>query len=521
MYKKILLFVIIISFISTGGLAQILTNVGQSSEWEATGFNNGRRMVRDNNQYLHIVWHSQEDPNAAPTAMGCHIYYACVSDSGAVIVPPQNLTIDIPELMDSRYPSIAIEYEGLNDQYNWLLYNRLHVVWQGLTEETNTYDIYYHAIQVSNPPVAPPPFIWSDVLNLSDSPKVDSLVPAIAINKYTSNPNWDQNIHVVWQEEDVTGEYGFDPAGSDIFYTMSGNCGGSWTFPANLTQTEMNSQMPSISCALDCYFGAPPQYAGADAAYPSDDVHVSYHEDTSAGGINVFYLRSPNNGMTWNVPINVSPNREVCEGYPNIAADMLDRVHIVCMTDLVPAEPFQGNYLPGIDPASIVSFPAADPGMYHAIVNTVKYYGYAPWITIPKSDDYDREFPTVALDREQNLDFNWQEHYIDPDGNPADYDVIRIECLNTSPVTRPLTVPVYPGWYPFINNDSNDMENDYLFPNLAHKKAAMYFNGITGSYNMFSEVWTKIEGVGRQFAIAALAKTIELFNDAFRDTFYY
>lgn len=521
MYKKILLFVLITSLVSLSGFGQMLTNVGQSSEWEATGFNNGRRMVRDNNNYLHIVWHSQEDPTAAPSAMGCQIYYACVSDTGTVVIPPQCMTINCPQLLDSRYPSIAIEYEGPRDEYDWLLYNRLHVVWQGLTEETNTYDIYYHAISVFNPPVTPLPFNWSDIINLSDSPEVDSLVPAIAINQYTSNPNWGQNIHVVWQEEDVNGEYGFDPAASEIFYTMSWNSGGGWTFPVNLTNTELNSQMPSISCVLDSYYGTPPQYAGQDAAYLSDDVHVSYHEDTYAGGINVFYLRSPNNGMGWNPRINVSPNLEVREGYPNIASDMLDRVHIVCMTDLIPAEPMQGNYLPGIDPNNVASFPAADPGMYHVVVNTVKYYGYGPWITIPKMEDYDREFPTVALDREQNLDFNWQEHYYDPDGNAPNYDIIRIECLNTAPITRPLTVPVYTNWAPWVFNDSNNVENDYLFPNLAHKKVAMYYNGFTGTSNIFSEVWTKIGGVGRAYAVAPLAKAIELLSDAFRDPAFY
>ena len=33
--------------------------IGQSTEWEATGFNNGRRMVRDSNGYFHAVWHAQ------------------------------------------------------------------------------------------------------------------------------------------------------------------------------------------------------------------------------------------------------------------------------------------------------------------------------------------------------------------------------------------------------------------------------------------------------------------------------
>jgi hypothetical protein len=520
MYKKILLFVLITSFISLGGLAQSLTSVGASSEWEATGFNNGRRVVRDNNEFLHIVWHSQEDPGASPMGLFCHIYYACVSHTGVIIVPPQNLTIKIPELIDSRYPSIAIEYEAPNDQYYWTQYNQIHLVWQGLTEESSTYDIYYHPIQVFNPPTAPWPFNWSDVRNLSNSMEVDSLVPAIAINQYRSDPNIDQNIHVVWQEEDVNGEYGFDAAASEIFYAMSWDCGLNWTAPANLTNTELNSQMPSISCALDSYYGTPPQYNGLDAAYLSNDVHVAYHEDTNAGGINVYYLQSPDNGVTWNAPTNLSPSEEVGEGYPNIAVDMQDRFHIVCMTNLIPGEPMQNGYFPGVDPVMPASFPAAYPGMYHYISNSVKYYGYAPWITIWGDQEYDREFPTIALDRKQHLDFNWQEHYYDLSGNPS-YDVMRIECTNTTPITRPLSVPFYPTWGTFINKDSINPEFDYLFPNLAHKKVAMYLNGFTGSDNIFSEVWTKIGGVGRSYAIAPLAKIIEILSDALRDPGFY
>jgi hypothetical protein len=520
MFKKFVLFVLVLSLVPLSGLAQVV-NVGQSSEWEATGFNNGRRIVRDTNGYYHIVWHSQMNPNNPPMGMNCHIYYACVSDTGVLWIAPSCMTIAMPELLDSRYPSIAIEYDGVDNFGDWLNYNQVHIVWQGKMADTNTYEVFHHAIQISNPPAVPGPFSWATTHNLSNSPQVDSLVPAIAINQFTSHPAMDQNVHVVWQEEDVTGRYGMDAAGSDIFYSMSWDSGNNWTGPANLTNTRMNSQMPSISCVLDSYYGTPPWYFGSDSAYLSDDVHVSYHENTTAGGINVYYLQSPNNGAMWNAPVNLSPAPEVSEGYTNIAVDMEDRYHVVLMDDLTRSEPMQGAYMPGIDPYNNQSFAGPDPGMYHAVANSVKYYGYAPALILQATPSFDREFPTIALDREQNLDLNWQDHFIGPAGVPPTYDVIRIQCMNTSPVTRPLSVPVYPAWNSYASIDSNDYYNDYLFPNLAHKKVSMYLNVNTGGHNIFTEVWTRITGLDQPNAIAAMAKTIQELSDALRDPAYF
>jgi len=518
---SVFLYLFLVLFVFSG-IAQVVS-IGSSSEWEASGFNNGRRMVRDTNGYFHMVWHSQVNPNAAPAATGSHIYYACVTDTGIVTVPPQNMTLLLGDLIDSRYPSIAIEYDAVDGGGSWLNYNQLHVVWQGFNGRTQRYDVFHHTIPVNNPPFVPAPFSSGSTHNLSNSRRVDSLVPAIAINEFNPDPNIGQNIHVVWQEEDVNGPYGTDAAGSEIFYSRSTDCGNTWSFPANLTNTADNSQMPSIACALDTYYGTPPQYMGNDSAYLSDDVHVSYNEDTWAGGINVYYLRSSNNGIAWNAPVNLSGDPAVSEGYSNIAVDMQDRMHVVCMNDLSQNEPLQPGYIPGFDPFNVNSFPGPNPGMYHITANSIIYYGAAPYLLIQGSHHCDREFPTIALDREQNLDLNWQEHYIGPAGSilPPSYDVLRIQCLNATPVSRPLGFPVYTIWGPSASIDSNDYYNDYLFPNLAHKKVSMYFNINNQAHNVFTEIWTKLTGLGRPAAVAALAKTIQELSDALRDPFYF
>lgn len=513
----LIMTVILLTIFSVSAFGQAINTVGQSSEWEGTGFNNGRKVVKDTNGYYHIVWHTQNFAAAAPSGTNCNIFYACIDHMGAVAVPPQNMTNGLAALSDNRYPSIAIEYDGVDAAGSWLNYNTVHIVWQGMDIASGRYQVFHHSIAVANPPVAPGPFVWATCHNLSNSPAVDSLVPAIAVNKFNPDPNTGQQIHVVWQEEDVNGLYGSDLAYSEIFYSQSADCGATWSASRNLTNTGANSQMPSISCALDTYYGTPPQYAGNDSAYLSDDVHVSYHEDIGAG-INVFYLRSLNNGAAWNAPINITGNAALREGYTNIAVDMEDRAHIVCMTNLNQNEPLMASYQPGLDPNNIVSFPGPDPGMFHAIQSGVKHYGYGPNLYLAGSANYDREFPTVSLDRGQHLDFNYSEHNASAGFNT--YDIMRTQCFNGTAVSRPLGVPAYGPWnIPF--NDTADPDAEYLFPNLAHKKVSMYFNPLMMDDNTFTEVWTRVPGVGRPACVNANRKYIQEHSISQRDPGYY
>jgi len=138
--------------------AQMVFNVGQSSEWEATAFNNGRRVVRDcsmfNIGYFHYVWHSQSNPANAPSGSNCDIYYACTDHNGMVMVPPTNLTAGL-HFEDNRYPSIAIENDGLDNVGNWRLFNTIHLVWQVKETPNTPYEVYHGIIPVGNPPLPP------------------------------------------------------------------------------------------------------------------------------------------------------------------------------------------------------------------------------------------------------------------------------------------------------------------------------------------------------------------------------
>jgi hypothetical protein len=501
--------------------------IGPSSEWEATGFNNGRHIVRDSNGYFHAFFHSQANPANPPSGTGCDIYYTYTRVPAneppsmalqGLWAPPINMTAALRN-RDNRYASVDIEYEVYD--FAWQNTNMLHVVWQAILGGGTRYEVLYARIPVANPPVPPAP--WAAATNLSMS-ATDSLVPAIAINRYGPNV-LNQHLHVVWQEEDVNA--GGQPLPqednwySEIYYRRSVNSGLAWGNIVNLTNSPRNSQMPSISCALDQNSGTPgpsPHRFGVnDFGYNSSSVHVTYNEDVPAvpGNINVYYLKSPNDGVNWNPPINVSVNtgNYPQDAYSNIAVDMLDNPHIVFMrkglTQREPRRAAAPTYLPGINPSLWRSFPGPEVGMYNVMPSCTAYAylvgGVWQWRMWGGND---QEFPTVSLDRWMHVNVNWQEYL-----TTGDYEIMRDTRINMTPPQWPLVLQVY-GLWTGIMNDSNDPANDDLFPNLAHHKVAMYRACMPGPAPNepvlagFDEIWTKVTGHGVPAAIAPNPKII-------------
>jgi hypothetical protein len=421
---------------------------------------------------------------------------------------------------DNRYPAAAIEY----DYYTaaWHDCNRIHLVWQAILPNGNRYEVLYANIKVTNPPTPPP--VWTTAKNLSNTSHTDSLVPAIAINRYAS-VNYKHSLHVVWQEEDINGIMGTeDTPFSDIAYISSPNSGTDWFGPAggwaghvwdNLTQSLANSQLPSIACISDQYTGTPGGRPW-DLGYNSDDVHVSYHEDVG-NNINVFYLRSPNNGVSWNPRINVSnlSGGTDADAYSCIAVDLLDCPHIVFMRHgMIQREPLRTatgtNYLPGYKPTAWWAFPGPEVGMYGVLRNKIvyTYYNGGAWTTYGwGSDQMDQEFPTVGLDRWQHVNVNWQEYRTDV--AVRNYEVMRDTNINLSPPTYPLWIPVYRGWSGPLP-DSVYTDSDDLFPNLAYKKAAMYKSPNGPTIAAFDEIWTMVSGLGPE---AATSNTKTIMQD--------
>jgi hypothetical protein len=532
MKKKIGYYILTITlvFVLIGTVSAQPGLLWQSSEWEATGFNNGVRMVRDSNGYFHAFWHSQGTSGAAPNGLNCDIYYSYTTvpamepPSMAFLgrwAIPVNLTTNLHN-RDNRYPSVAIEYQNYDSTGSWHNYNKIHLVWQALLPNGTRYEVLYANLSIGNPPGAPP--AWPSAKDLSNTLSTDSLVPAIAINKYGPTVTG-QHLHVVWQEEDIFSG-GLAPPQedawySDIAYIRSKDSGLNWAGPAggwggnvwdNLTQTATNSQMPTIACIQDQYTRTPAGNPG-DLGYNSDDVHVAYNENVGAN-INVFYKRSPNDGVSWNPRVNVTTATSTTtqyDAYPNITVDMKDNPHLVFMRNkMQQREPLRtgaavDNYLPGVNPSLWKSFPGPEIGMYCVLPNSITYayYNGVSWTSMtwnPAAKDF--EFPTVGLDRWQHVNVNWQEYYI----GTNDYEITRYVNINLNPPQYPLVLQNYQGWGGI--NDSNDTSKDDLFPNLAGKKIGMYRSPNESPVAGYDEIWTKINGHGAGAAIAGSPKNI-------------
>ncbi|NOQ23613.1 MAG: hypothetical protein GQ565_13320 [Candidatus Aegiribacteria sp.] len=443
-----------------------------SSEWEATGFNNGRRIVRDADGYFHMVYHSQSNPDATPGGP-CEIYYSHT----IVPAPPASSADWMPAILiasppeDDRYPSIAIEHGSTLNPSND---DTLHVVWQHKDHTSGVYDIWH----VSCPnTVNPPPDSWGAPVSIYTSPH-NSLVPDI-------DCSLGNILHVVWQEENHEGQF------SEILYLRSADHGITWTNLTNISQTlSTNSQMPDVATVID-FPDSPSQFT-----YWSNQVHVVWNDDLAASPPNIYYRSSPDAGISWNLSENVSilsgSNTE--DGYPSLTVSREDTPHVVWMHGVEPHDPdTPGPYVPGLDPINPNSFPGPIAGMYGQLNQEIRYSNRSggSWISfeVVSSGTVDNEFPSIACDQFDMLHTAWQAW------NGTDYEIWQAH--------RSAASPAWFGW----ENISLDTEHDDLFPSEATKKAAFYSEG-------YDLVWTKIDSdlsAGGHGQLAALSPAHEIW----------
>ncbi len=528
-YRFLLLGFLASFVLSMPSSANIQVDGSLSSEWEATAFNNGRRMVRDADGYFHVVYHSQAAPDAepgnppgSPRPAGILYCYSLLPADGNNPGPPPWLSTywsqpvevaaTFEDQVDDRYPSIAIEYDANMGSASFPLNNdRLHVVWQRESYSGGPYDIAYTTRR--NEP-APPPGSgvweqnpgglpgWRWLYQSGPEMNRDSLVPSICVS--TSNV-----VHVVWQEEDF-----FSPNGNDFYSEIlyKGSLWGTWNNPMafddiisalidGLPDEDMhNSQMPSIASPTDL----PPNYD-----YPGDLVYVAWNDDyTDPNSANPnpphIWLNMNNvNGQPggWLNFADISMMADTGEdGYPNLAVDNSGADHIVYMHKVWPHDPDtlalgRDGYSPGLDPAIPSSFPGPIPTMYMEWPNTIRYASLLQNVFNQVNDpteQHDCEFPTVSIDQSFMVHVNWQAWWMET----GEYDIW--EDMAPSP-------PI--SWQPDIDV-SLDYECDDLFPNLAVKKVGMYSPGR-------DMVWTKIRaGTGPLAAMAAFPKEIWFDGDS-------
>ncbi|MCK5185101.1 MAG: hypothetical protein KAQ95_12405, partial [Candidatus Heimdallarchaeota archaeon] len=146
------------------------------------------------------------------------------------------------------------------------------------------------------------PWKWNTTELVSTESSDNSLNPSLAVDSA-------DNIHIVW--EDLTG---FD---SDILYKRYDSLSSSWT-PTEVVSTESatagGSYYPSL--AIDS----------------SGNIHVTW-EGVDLGGTlsdhQIFYKSWNALSQSWSTTVLVSTESSDFSGYPSIAVDHVDNIHIV------------------------------------------------------------------------------------------------------------------------------------------------------------------------------------------------
>lgn len=527
---------------------------GWSSEWDATAFNGGRRMVRDADGRFHVVFHSQAsaatpgNPAGAPTNRPGGIYYSYTLREALDTPPPLSAADWVmptailgtdTDAVDDRYPSIAIAFDGSSP---YLGNDRLHIVWQREEADGGQYDICY-ATKLNEPSGIGgnwdglrngPAFSFPSDYWLYTSLDRNSLVPTIDIGDANT-------VHVVWQEEDLElfgGNYY-----SEVLYKRSSSA--NWINPAVFDNSismspETNSQTPSIAIAHDDRYTTNYTYPAAGGSV----IWVVFSDDYT-GGIgsapHIWLAKSYDDGVTWDTAggltggLDVSVSAEAAgvgyDSYPNIAVQPWGTgglpgpiEHIVWMhgAGACAADPDgltragRGMYAPGVNPTVATSFPGPNPRMYGTIAATrdqIYYYsrsifGVNTSYAISSASNRDNEFPTISIQGQggpglddlgtRRLWVNWQEYLSTA---PANYEIVQDSVTIALGLVAGLN-----NWFGYNSNldesITRDTANDDLFPTLVTKKTAMYWP--TGR----SFPWTKIVGTGAAAAATANQKPI-------------
>ena len=506
-----------------------------STEWEATAFNGGRRMVRDSEGYLHAVYHSRPTSGTAPTGTGCSIFYAYTQvpcNGNNFPAQPDWIIQEIVPVLenpyDNRYPALVIEHGTKDDPRG---NDVLHLVWQRDTvysdpPGTGDYEIWYMSTFGNDIDIPGGlPAVWNPPVQIWDNNGHHDLVPSIACN-------YNNHLHLAWQSE------AYEGGPSQILYARSIDNGITWTddqgnvlitfgggaSPFNLSATPCSSQCPSIACVIDApttptITPGSMEYTPGSVepyTYTTETVHIAWHDKmdgesgtclTGIGDYHIFYSYSPNDGKNWTVFEDVSDltagDRDI---YVSLTVDYYDQPHISfmhgCDNEHDPEPPGPANYLAGVSPVNPVSFPGPDPGMYGAL-NQMIVYTFRAWTpplpmgvwqprTFITSGTTDDEFPTIAMDKDMGLHLSWQSW------GSAFTEYVIMMNFNAFNWAMPgfvsWTIWDVMGWELTFDGLYDD-----LFPSEAHKKVAMYSGNTPGDLDL---VWTRISGLGSTAAIS-------------------
>ena len=202
------------------------------------------------------------------------IYYKGSKDGGATWSYAKRLTWTSG---DSSCPAISASSNSL-----------VHVIWTDRTPDNA--EIYYKSSDDGGT-------TWSLSQRLTWTSD-GSWEPVIAVDSNAA-------IHVVWYDD--------TPGQNEIYYRNSMDGGETWSTVKRLTWTADNSEMPAI--AIDS----------------GDIIYVVWDDDTP-GISEIYYKRSMDGGATWSVSQRLTWTSG-WSGYPAMAIDSTDTVHVVWMDD--------------------------------------------------------------------------------------------------------------------------------------------------------------------------------------------
>lgn len=216
------------------------TDVAESNRPDATAWNNGRKMVRDEAPPFYRIVYTDQD--------GVFVIMTNDPAHGPWLGPVEVWPVELVHHSDG--PALAIER---CDPAGCEPPSKLHLVWsEHIPDESSPGEIYYATSGDGG-------HTWSQPVDLSQS-ATPSQHPSIAVDGHGV-------VHVAWEEWGT-----FSP---EILYRS--NSGAGWSPPLNVSRTGQASMHPCVAANYAWEWGMPP-------TVPDDRVHLAWTEFSPGPG---------------------------------------------------------------------------------------------------------------------------------------------------------------------------------------------------------------------------------------------
>ena len=221
-----------------------------------------------NGNYVHVVWSDYRHADV-------EIFYKRSTDAGVSWGADTRLTTtpDIP-----MNPSIAVSGSFV------------YVVW--VDSRDGNAELYYKRSADQGES-------WEADVRLTENEGA-SMYPSISVNG--------QNIHVVWEDYRDTHLFGYP----EIYYKRSTDGSTSWGSDTRLTIDPAESYYPSVSAS-------------------ENFVHVSFHDNRNGKDMDLFYKRSTDGGTSWQADVRLINNPSISVSHSITSSGSM--VHIVGQDD--------------------------------------------------------------------------------------------------------------------------------------------------------------------------------------------